>query len=162
MTATLPQKAVHFAFFNSCLLQAMALHQEWSSEKAQRIELTERLVKKETQLADQVMLNDANQNTIRYHCTLCLCLPVAGTQAVILQLCTVCMLLFTVPASSQVNMYKIPSNAFACVLDNALFSVVTASVNLSNHLPHTLSAAVGSCTHAQAIIWRQADFWGAA
>lgn len=54
----------YLCFF--CLLQALALHQEWSSEKAQRIQLTDRLVKKEVKLADQVMLNDANQNTIRY------------------------------------------------------------------------------------------------
>lgn len=45
--------------------QATALHEEWSSEKAQRIQLTERIVKKDAHLTDQILLNEANQNTIR-------------------------------------------------------------------------------------------------
>ena len=46
-------------------MQATSLHEEWMSEKAQRIQLTERLVHKEACLADQTMLNQANQNRIR-------------------------------------------------------------------------------------------------
>ena len=48
-----------------CNLQAISLHDEWVREKAQRIQLTERLVKQEAQLQDQIMLNNANANRIR-------------------------------------------------------------------------------------------------
>ena len=46
-------------------LQATSLHEEWVSEKAQRIQLTERLVKQSARLSDQIMLNEANANRIR-------------------------------------------------------------------------------------------------
>lgn len=49
---------------DSMQAQAIALHEEWVSEKAQRIQLTERLLKQEAQLQDQVMLNNANANRI--------------------------------------------------------------------------------------------------
>ncbi|DBA74307.1 TPA: hypothetical protein ACH3X1_011082 [Trebouxia sp. C0004] len=49
---------------DSMQAQATSLHEEWVSEKSQRIQLTERLVKQSARLSDQVMLNEANANRI--------------------------------------------------------------------------------------------------
>lgn len=114
-----------------CLLQATALHEEWNSEKAQRIQLNQRLVKQATQLADQVMLNDANQNTIRYHCTLRLCLPIPGTQAAASE---PHIAIASVGCSWSGQCIIDPFQIF--VLENAWFSVSTAPADLIDHL-HT-------------------------
>ena len=50
---------------SSFCVQAVAMHEEWVTEKAQRIQLTERLIKQEVNLCDQMRFNEANQNTIR-------------------------------------------------------------------------------------------------
>ncbi|KAL0054846.1 hypothetical protein WJX82_003177 [Trebouxia sp. C0006] len=49
---------------DSMIAQATSLHEEWVSEKSQRIQLTERLVKQSARLSDQIMLNEANANRI--------------------------------------------------------------------------------------------------
>ena len=64
---------------SSFFVQAVAMHEEWVTEKAQRIQLTERLIKQEVNLCDQMRFNEANQNTIRCFAhelfpSCCLCL----------------------------------------------------------------------------------------
>jgi len=74
----MPQQEINvFACWHkaaTCMwLQATSLHEEWVSEKSQRIQLTERLVKQSARLSDQIMLNEANANRIRWlllNCTL--------------------------------------------------------------------------------------------
>lgn len=81
-------------------LQATALHEAWSSEKAQRIQLTDRLVRKEAELTDQLMLNDANQNTIRYRHTWAQCSCTAG-RVVLVSATQYCVCCYSPEAASQ-------------------------------------------------------------
>lgn len=52
-------------------MQAESLHGEWKSEKAQRISLTERIIKQGAELTDQQLQHQAAVVRIRYVCVCC-------------------------------------------------------------------------------------------